>query len=79
MKDRLAKIHSQREALRLSYRQGQEFLAMYEDCMTPEQREIARKFSGMVSAGWFMRRWNMMKYGFTKSGLMRNAGLFLLL
>lgn len=79
VKDRLAGIRRQREALRLSYRQGQSFLAVYGDNMTPEQRETARKFAGMETAGWLMRRWNMMKYGFTKSGFMRNAGLFLLL
>ncbi len=79
VKDRLAGIRSQREALRLSYLQGQSFLAIYGDRMTPEQRETAEKFAGLDSAGWFMRRWNVMKYGFTKSGMMRNAGLFLLL
>lgn len=79
VKDRLAGIQNQREALRSSYQQGQAFLSLYGDRMTQEQRETAQKFAVLAGTGWFKRRWNMMKYGFTKSGLVRNIGLFFLI
>ena len=79
VKDRLAGIRDQREALHSSYRQGQAFLSLYSDRMTQEQRETAQKFAALAETGWFMRRWNMMKYGFTKSGMVRNIGLFFLM
>jgi hypothetical protein len=47
--------------------------------MSETQREIAEKFAGMSDAGWWSRRRYMLKYGFTKSGFVRNLGLFLLI
>lgn len=78
VKNRLAGVHRQKEVLRASYDQGKAFLAMYGSHMTPEQTEVAQRFSAMAETGWFMRRWNLLKYGYTKSGIMRNIGLFLL-
>ena len=79
VRNRLAGIRDQRAALRSSYRQGQAFLTLFGERMTPQQKETAQKFAALAETGFLMRRWNMMKYGFTKSGLMRNVGLFILL
>ncbi len=79
VRNRLAGIRDQRAALRSSYRQGQAFLTLFGERMTPQQKETAQKFAALAETGCLMRRWNMMKYGFTKSGLMRNVGLFILL
>ena len=79
VRNRLAGIRHQREALRSSYRQGEAFLSLFGERMTPQQKETAQKFAALGETGWMMRRWNMMKYGFTKSGLTRNVGLFFLL
>lgn len=76
---RLSGIARQRAVLESSYRQGAAFLAMFGDRMTAGQQEIAGKFSDMAGYGWCMRRWNMMKYGFVKSGIVRNIGLFLVI
>lgn len=79
LKKRLTGLRSQKEVLRSSYQQAGAFLALFGRRMTPEQQEIARKFSEMAQTGWFMRRWNMFKYGFFKSGIMRNIGLMFLI
>lgn len=79
VKQRLASVQRQREVLQASYRQGDAFLRLYGDEMSETQREIAEKFAGMSDAGWWSRRRYMLKYGFTKSGFVRNLGLFLLI
>ncbi|MCH5252719.1 MAG: glycosyltransferase [Lachnospiraceae bacterium] len=79
VKKRLSGIAGQKEALRKTYRQGRAFLALYRDRMDDAQLEIAEHFAGMEHAGWLIRRIDMIKYGFTKSGFVRNAGLFFLL
>ncbi len=79
VKDRISSVQRQREALRASYRQGEIFLQMFGDRMTQEQLEIAEAFAGMEDAGWLKRRRYMLKYGFEKSGVIRNIGLFLLI
>ena len=47
--------------------------------MTKEQRKTATKFATMADASFFGRRYLALRYGFLKSGLIRNAGLFFLL
>lgn len=79
VRKRLGGLAAQKEALRETFRQGKAFLDLYRDKMTEAQREIAEHFAGMENAGWLRRRKDMIKYGFTKSGFVRNAGLFVLL
>lgn len=79
VKGRVGKIQRQREVLRKTYEQAAVFLHMFEDGMTDRQKKIARAFADMEKKNWFMRRKNMIQYGFYKSGLIRNIGLFLLL
>ena len=47
--------------------------------MTKEQRKTATKFAAMTDASFLGRRYLALRYGFLKSGLIRNAGLFFLL
>ncbi len=79
VKDRLSGLRRQRQALQSSYRQGRAFLELYGDRMEDDQRAIAKAFAKMEHAGWFLRRYYMCRYGFTKSGLIRNIGLFLVI
>lgn len=79
VKNRLAGIAKQREALRQTFQQAGAFVKLYGDQMSGKQRECAEKFAGLENAGWLTRRKHMMQYGFTKSGFMRNVGLFFLI
>jgi len=78
-KSRFTAIGEQRETLKKTYRQGRAFVHMFGDKMTEEQREIAEHFAGLSQAGWLKRRKDMVKYGYTKSGITRNIGLFFLI
>ena len=78
VKNRLASLKSQKEVLLASYSQGQAFLELFGGQMSDSQREIARAFADMPRVGWCRRRFYVVKYGFTKSGILRNLGLLLL-
>ena len=43
-----------------------------------DKRKTATKFATMADASFFGRRYLALRYGFLKSGLIRNAGLFFL-
>ena len=75
----LAGIRKQREALRLTFLQGEAFYERYGGEMDGERRAVAAAFAAMGREGWFARRRDMLRYGFTKSGLFRNIGLFFLI
>ncbi len=78
LKERLTNIKHQRHVLHETYKQGEAFLRIYENQMSEKQRIVAKQFAGMATAGFFGRRYRMIRYGFWKSGISRNAGLFLL-
>lgn len=79
LKKRLAHAGEQRQALRQTYRQGDAFCRVFGKKLDPEQLIVARCFAGMEHAGWLARRYRMIRFGFTKSGWVRNIGLFLMI
>lgn len=78
LKKRLAHMKEQKQALLRTYRQAAAFLRLFGGRMDEKQRTVAEQFAGMEQAGFWGRRFRMLRYGFLKSGLVRNAGLFLL-
>ena len=87
LRKRISKMKEQRQVLFDTYRQGKAFLRVFDSQMTKEQRDgyfeelaaTATKFATMADASFFGRRYLALRYGFLKSGLIRNAGLFFLL
>lgn len=79
LKKRLAHGREQRQALYQTYRQGAAFCRVFQKRLTPEQLALARCFAGMEQAGWLARRYRIIRFGFTKSGWIRNIGLFLMI
>lgn len=77
--DRFLSPVKQKEALRDTVRQAQEFLLIYGDKLSEKQRESLEDFAGLYDMGWIKRRKTVWKHGFLKSTFLRNAGLFLLL
>lgn len=78
LKKRLAHIREQRTSLVSTYRQGAAFLRIFGEQMDRQQRLVAEQFAGMEQAGFLGRRYRVVRYGFKKSGWIRNIGLFLL-
>ena len=79
VKKRLANIREKRQVLVQTYGQGAAFLRLFGERMDEKQRFVAEQFAGMEKAGFWGRRYRMLRYGFKKSGLFRNIGLFLLI
>ena len=78
LKKRVAHAREQRQALVRTYRQGQAFLRIFGEKMNQHQRVVAENFAGMEQAGFMGRRFRILRYGFKKSGWLRNIGLLLL-
>ncbi len=79
VKDRLRNLGKQRAAIRATFAQGKAFYQLFEGKLQGEDREILAAFAGMEDAGAVRRRWYMLRYGFCKSGSMRNVALFFLI
>ena len=79
VKKRWENLREQREVLRATIRQGRAFYQVFGDELPADTKRIIRAFATMGEASPVERRVRMLRYGFTKSGLIRNAGLFLLL
>lgn len=78
LKKRLTHIREQRRTLVQTYRQGAAFLRIFGEQMDRQQRVLAENFASMEQTGFFGRRYRILRYGYKKSGLFRNIGLFLL-
>lgn len=77
IKNRVANLKKQREVLVQTFAQGAAFYRMFGDKLG--ERTAAWAFSRMGDAGFWRRRWYTVRYGFWKSGFVRNVALMLLL
>ncbi len=73
--NRVSNLHKQREALEELYRQAGEFLQLYGDALPEEKKEILSQFISMKEKNGLERRILILRYGYWKTGLLRNIGL----
>jgi hypothetical protein len=78
-KDRITSLKKQREALLMHQRQAEEFLNLYSDLLDTNTRSTLSAFSNLNRAGFFKKRYQLLHYGFLKTGLIRNIGLLLII
>lgn len=78
-KKRIHRLREQKLALEKTYAQGKAFFDVFGTKLSGDKKRIAEQFAGMHKAGGFQKRMNMIRYGFCKSGIVRNIALFLLL
>lgn len=76
--DRIKNIKEQKQSLLEDERQAWEFYDIYKDMLLEEQAQILLDFSSMNHANWIEKRDRLFRYGFWKSGKLRNVGVFLL-
>jgi glycosyltransferase involved in cell wall biosynthesis len=79
MKNRLATLHQQRESIKLLEVQAEEFLALYGEKLSADRREVIETFSMLHQTGCIKRRCLLIKYGYLKTGLVRNIGLLIII
>lgn len=79
VKKRLAGLADQKSSIRATYRQGRLFYGIYRGELKGKSLEVVKNFAMMENASFVRRRLNMFRYGYKKSGTIRNIGLFLLM
>ena len=77
--NRISSLREQRKALYATVQQAEEFYKMYQETMPKDQLELVRRMVEIKSAGFFRRRYLVLKNGFLKSGVTRNLGLLLII
>jgi glycosyltransferase involved in cell wall biosynthesis len=75
IKNRVSSLGKQRAAIRLSQKQAEEFNSIYENELTQENKAIIERFANLSNAGYIMRRVLILRYGYMKSGVIKNIGL----
>lgn len=79
VKNRLMGLQKQREALEALYLQAEEFLELYGDTLPEKSLEIIRNFATLPEKNYIERRITLLHYGFLKTGIIRNIGLFIII
>lgn len=76
---RLSALGKQRLALKQTEEQAEAFLEAFALELSDENRAVLEAFAAMKTAGFLKKRYLLIKYGFWKTGLLRNIGVFLLI
>lgn len=79
LKDRIKTIKQQKQSLIVLQKQANEFASLYKDSLSKEAYKIIIEFSKLRNYNYFKRIYTLMKYGYYKTGILRNIGLFVLI
>jgi glycosyltransferase involved in cell wall biosynthesis len=78
-RNRLKFLQKQKATIVALESQAEEFLTLYGEILAEEKRTIIETFIKLPEAGFCQRRYLLLKMGYLKSGLVRNAGLFIII
>lgn len=79
VKARLSALNDQRLVLKKTEEQAEALLESFGAELPAEKKKIIEAFASLQRAGFIKKRCLLIKYGFWKTGLVRNAGVFLLI
>lgn len=79
IKDRISSLKNQKEALNILQMQAQEFLYLYGSIINDDNKAIISRFANLSNVNMFQRRFNIVRYGYLKSGIIRNMGLMIII
>jgi len=79
IKDRMSSLKKQKEALNILQRQAQEFLYLYGSIISDDNKVIISKFANLSNVSILQRRLDIIRYGYFKTGLIRNIGLMIII
>jgi len=77
--NRLRNLRKQKEALIALQEQAKEFADLYRDYFDGKKLELVVRFSDLSKDGFIKRRIQLLRYGYLKSGLIRNIGLMFII
>ncbi len=79
MKNRVSVLGKQKEVIRSLYAQAEEFIMLYDTLLPREKAELIRRFAGLGQYNFIRRRIIILHYGYLKTGIIRNIGLFFII
>lgn len=79
IKNRLSSLKKQKEVLRLTQDQAMQFYELYKGTLSDKNRYLIKQFAELNKRNWLMRRYIILKYGYLKTGLVRNMGVFFII
>lgn len=77
--NRLKYLNKQKHVLKQTQEQADEFFRIYQSTLNTSSAVIIQEFSQLNNKNWFARRIVALKYGFFKTGIIRNIGILLCL
>jgi glycosyltransferase involved in cell wall biosynthesis len=79
MKNRMTSLEKQKQALSALYEQAEEFLMLYGELLSEQKKEILLHFITLKEKNFIERRCELLRYGYLKTGIIRNIGLFMII
>lgn len=77
--DRVSSLQQQKEVIHKTALQAKEFYKIYEPVMSEKQKIQVSCMANILNESWIKRRHLILKFGFMKTGILRNLGLFYIL
>lgn len=78
VKKRIGALKEQKRAINANVRQAQEFYEIYKESMCEDVKMIIYAMTELRNNNWIVRRLKCFRYGFLKTGLIRNIALMLI-
>ncbi|MBH1940579.1 glycosyltransferase family 2 protein [Mobilitalea sibirica] len=78
MKNRILSLKQQKESILVLERQAAEFYILYKDYLSDKNKIILQRFSNLHDVNFLTKRIHILRYGFLKTGLIRNIGLMII-
>lgn len=78
IQNRLRNLKKQKQVLMDTQRQAYEFLQIYKNELSKEDKRVVYEFANLRNRNWFQRRYIIFTRGYLKTGLIRNLGVFLI-
>lgn len=78
IKNRMMTLSKQKESLKILQLQAEEFLAIYGKLLMEENRNTVYRFANLGNVNFIKRRRDILRYGYLKTGMIRNIGLMLI-
>ncbi len=77
--NRVTNIKKQKNVLLLIQKQAEFFYQLYSQQLTKENKQIVYRFANLFKYNFVYKRYLILKYGYLKTGVLRNLGVLLLI
>ncbi|BCN32043.1 glycosyltransferase family 2 protein [Anaeromicropila herbilytica] len=77
--NRISSLNKQKNVIKDTEEQAEQFYKLYKNSLSENQRNMIKQFARLHKENWMKRRYIAIKYGFLKTGIIRNIGVLLIL